>query len=104
MNQVAMFWTILTALEDVRPVRGYPKSVELRSFVLSWRPIDWYRLASHPVRGKLQLWTIDAPERERPVWTEPRSLTLCLDEELHWHDLYEDKPNDEGTCRVVRDE
>ena len=62
----------LEALEDVRPSRGYPKNVELSSFVLSWRPIDWYRLASHPVRGKLQLWTIDAPERERPVGT--RSL------------------------------
>ena len=42
-------------LEEIQPVRGYPKSVELRRFVLSWRPIDYYRLASHPVRGKLQL-------------------------------------------------
>ena len=47
--------TAALLLEDVRPVRGYPKNVELRRFVLSWRPIDWYRLASHPVRGKLQL-------------------------------------------------
>ena len=59
-------------MEDVRPVREYPKSVELKRFGTSWRPVDWYRLASHPVRGKLQLWTIDAPERERPVGT--RSL------------------------------
>ena len=47
-------WVAL-ALEDVRPVREYPKNVELRRFVMSWRPIDWYRLASHPVRGNLQL-------------------------------------------------
>ena len=58
-------WVAL-ALEDVRPVREYPKNVELRRFVMSWRPIDWYRLAPHPVRGKLQLCTIDTPERERP--------------------------------------
>ena len=36
-------WVAL-ALEDVRPVREYPKSVELRRCVMSWRPVDCYRL------------------------------------------------------------